>query len=339
VSAASPAPASAHGPVAPVASSYVAKLGQVPPGLHAKVVDGDLRMWLEAPPSATVVVRDYRGAPYLRFSRSGVEVNENSAMYYLNQTPVAATPPTNLSPSTPPSWHRVTAAHAYSWHDGRLHALASVAISPGTSYVGRWSIPLRVDGTPASLSGTVWHAPDASIVWFWPIVVLLACVFAAWRVGDPRLAERIAGGLAITGLLAITVAATGHQLHGRPDVSAWQIAELVVIIAFVAWAMQRVLRGRAGYFTYFAIAFLALWQGLTLVSTLLYGFVLVALPAFVVRTATVLCLACGAAMLILVYRLAASPRQRDRTDDELELDDEVSRPRTAARAPEPRASR
>jgi hypothetical protein len=176
-----------------VASSYVAKLGQVPRGLHAKVVDGDLRMWLEAPPSATVVVRDYRGAPYLRFSRSGVEVNESSAMYYLNQTPVAATPPTNLSPSTPPSWHRVTAAHAYSWHDGRLHALAGVAISPGTSYVGRWSIPLRVDGTPASLSGTVWHAPDASIVWFWPIVVLLACVFAAWRVGNPRLAERIAG--------------------------------------------------------------------------------------------------------------------------------------------------
>ena len=30
---------------------------------------------------------DYRGVPYLRFTRSGVAVNENSEMYYLNQTP------------------------------------------------------------------------------------------------------------------------------------------------------------------------------------------------------------------------------------------------------------
>jgi hypothetical protein len=60
--------AEAHGPVAPVASSYFAKPLQVPPGLEAKVVDGDLRMWLRVPPNQAVVVLDYRGAPYLRFS-------------------------------------------------------------------------------------------------------------------------------------------------------------------------------------------------------------------------------------------------------------------------------
>ncbi|MBV9803987.1 MAG: hypothetical protein JO130_12375, partial [Solirubrobacterales bacterium] len=73
--------AQAHGPVAPVASSYFAKALQVPPGLDAKVIDGDLRMWLRVPPQDTVVVLDYRGAPYLRFSNSGVAVNHNSAMY------------------------------------------------------------------------------------------------------------------------------------------------------------------------------------------------------------------------------------------------------------------
>jgi hypothetical protein len=71
--------------------------------------------------------------------------------------------------------------------------------------------------------------------------------------------------------------------------------------------LRRVLLGRPGYFSYFAVAFVALWQGLTLVSTLVYGFVLIALPAFVARTATVSCLACGAALLMLVYRLAAAP--------------------------------
>jgi hypothetical protein len=29
----------------------------------------------------------HRGAPYLRFSPTGVEVNLHSSMYYLNQTP------------------------------------------------------------------------------------------------------------------------------------------------------------------------------------------------------------------------------------------------------------
>ena len=67
------------------------------PASRRRCVDGDLRMWLKAPASATVTVLDYRGAPYLRFSRAGVEVNQNSAMYYLNQTPVAALPPTNLT--------------------------------------------------------------------------------------------------------------------------------------------------------------------------------------------------------------------------------------------------
>jgi hypothetical protein len=88
--AALPAAAGAHGPIAPIASSYLAKPGQVPPGFDAKTVDGDQRMWLRVPSTQTVVVLDYRGAPYLRFSPSGVEVNHNSEMYYLNQTPVAA---------------------------------------------------------------------------------------------------------------------------------------------------------------------------------------------------------------------------------------------------------
>jgi hypothetical protein len=72
-----PATAQAHGPVAPVASSYLAKIGRAPAGLDARVVDGDQRMWLRVPSSETVVVVDYRGAPYLRFSAAGVEVNQN----------------------------------------------------------------------------------------------------------------------------------------------------------------------------------------------------------------------------------------------------------------------
>jgi hypothetical protein len=72
-----PSAAQAHGAVDPAASSYQARVGQVPEGTDAKVVDGDLRMWMHASPVRPVIVLDYRGAPYLRFSRAGVFVNQS----------------------------------------------------------------------------------------------------------------------------------------------------------------------------------------------------------------------------------------------------------------------
>ena len=139
-----PGVADAHGPVAPIATSYLARIGQLPAGAEAKVIDGDQRLGLRVSPTETVVVLDYRGAPYLRFSPAGVVVNRNSAMFYFNETP-AEIPPSGLGPATPAKWSRASGGHEYSWHDGRLHALAAVAIAPGTAYVGRWSIPVRVN--------------------------------------------------------------------------------------------------------------------------------------------------------------------------------------------------
>jgi hypothetical protein len=190
--AATPGTAPAHGLATPVATSYPARVSRAPAGLDAEVVDGDLRMWLRVPASMTALVMDYLGAPCLRFSRSGVQVNHNSWMYYLNQTPVPATAPLGLSRTTAPDWQQASSAHDYNWHDGCLHALATIALSPGTRYVGRWSTPVLIDGRPSSISGAVWHAANPSIVWFWPIVVLFLCVVAAWRIRRPALDARLA---------------------------------------------------------------------------------------------------------------------------------------------------
>ena len=296
--------AEAHGPVAPIATTYLARVARLPAGLQALVIDGDQRLWLRASPSEMVVVLDYRGAPYLRFSRSGVDVNQNSAMYYLNQTPIAETPPSNLSTTTPPDWQRVSGAHDYGWHDGRLHALATVALSPGASYVGRWRIPVLVDGRLGSISGGLWHADAPSIVWFWPIVVLLACVLAARRVRRNALDALVARVLAMAALIAIAIAGVGRELHGRPSVSASQLATFAVIVAFVAWGLRRALLKRLGYFWLFAVSFVAIWEGVELIPTLVNGFVLAAMPAFMARTAAVICLGSGAGLLLLAYRLA-----------------------------------
>ncbi len=299
-----PAAAQAHGPVAPVASAYLAKIHQVPSGIDAKVVDGDLRMWMRVPANQTVVVIDYRGAPYLRFSPSGVWVNENSSMYYLNQTPVPETPPTNLTASTPRHWHHVGGGHSYEWHDGRLHALAAVALAPGASYVGRWNLPLRINGRLASINGGLWHAGEPSIVWFWPIIVMVACVLAAWRVRRPRLDALVARALANIALVGVTIAGLGVELHGRPTITILQLIELALILAFVGWGASRATLHQPGYFTCFLIGVGAVWAGGVLVTTLVYGYVLIPLPAFLARTVTVLNLGAGAALLLLVFRLA-----------------------------------
>ena len=231
-------------------------------------------------------------------------------MYYLNQVP-AETPPPGIGPRTPPRWHVVGGDEQYGWHDGRLHALASTALAPGASYVGRWTVPLRVNGVATVISGSLLHADAPSIVWFWPILVALACVFAGLRLRRPELDVRMGRGLALGALIAFLLAGAGQQLHGRPSVSVGQLFELVLMVAFGAWGLERLARRRHGWLTLFLIAVAAIWEGVSLIAVLLDGFVLVALPAFVARAAVVACLAAGVALLPLVFRIAERPERSE----------------------------
>lgn len=314
-----PAVAQAHGPTNPVATSYMARITGVPAGVQARVVDGDLRMWMRVPSWRTVVVLDYRGAPYLRFSPGGVAVNENSQMYYLNQTPVAATPPPGLTRTTPPSWQNVSRQHEFLWHDGRLHALATVALSPGAAFVGRWTVPLLLDGHRGAISGGLWHRGAPSLVWFWPIVVILACLLAALRVRSDALDARIARVLASAVLIAVAVGSAARAFHGRPAVAAFGLVELGVVLVLVGFGLFRVLARDAGFLVFFVIAFLGLWEGITLISTLRNGYVLMAVPAFVGRCATVVCLGGSVALMLVSFRLVSGGRDED---DDISGEDE-----------------
>lgn len=316
-----PGTASAHGPVAPVATGYLARIRAAPAGLNAEVIDGYVRMWLRAPARETVMVLDYRGAPYLRFSPAGVAVNRHSEMFYLNMTPVAAVPPASLTARTRPLWSPVSGGHAYEWHDGRLQALASVALAPGTRYVGRWSIPLRVDGRTAAISGGLWHAPRPSPVWFWPIGVILLCVLAGWRLRDNRLDAAMIRVLGGTATIGMAVAAIGLKLHGRPGLAPFNLVELAVILLFAAWAAHRVATRASGPFAYSTIAIVAIWQGLELMPVLWNGFVLIALPSTLARIIAVVCLASGIALLPVAIRLPGAPEgdAEDEHDPEADL--------------------
>jgi len=298
-----PACASAHGPVDPAASRWQARLTHVPTGLEARTVDGDLRLWLRVPPRLTVEVIDYRGAPYLRFSRAGVFVNHNSAMWYVNQVPTVD-PPLSLNPHATPSWHRISSGHAYLWQEGRMQALSRTVLAPGQSDAGKWSIPLRVDGRAATITGDLYHRPDPSPVWFWPVLVTLACVLAGLRLRRPALDRRIARALAGLALAGFVVASLGHQLHGRPIVSAGQLVVLGLELAFAAWALWWLARARHSWLTFLLVAGLALWQGISLVATLTEGYVLLATGPVIGRLSEVACLAGGAGLALVALVMA-----------------------------------
>ncbi len=312
-----PAAAQAHGPIDPVASDYLARITSVPAGLRAAVVDGDLRLWLSVSAGHRVTVLDSVGAPYLRFGPDGVWVNTNSAMYYTNATPVALTPPPGLTRSTPPSWQLVSRGHTDEWHDGRLHALASVALAPGAAYVGGWRVALVLDGRASAISGSLWHRGAPSIAWFWPVVVLVLCTLAAWRLREPELDRRLARGLAITTLAALTAAAAARGLHGRPGISALGAVEFAAIALLALWALARVLRRPPGFLLLFLVALAGLWEGITLLPTLLDGYGLTALPLLPTRIVDVLCLGASIALLPLAARLAGG----DRDEDDIPADD------------------
>jgi len=307
--AAVPARASAHGAhSAPAATSFLARIDAVPRGLEARVVDGDQRLWLRASPTTTAYVLGFGGEAYLRFSPGGVAVNVRSPAYWLNRAR-PRTPPAGLTPSTPPVWKTISHGHSYSWHEDRLHSLATVARSPGSAYVGRWTIPVLVGGSMTRITGTLWHANAPSRVWFWPIAVVLGCLAAVLRLRDPRLDAAAAAVLAAVALGAATLGRLGRELVGRPTVSAWQVVLVALTCAVAAGLALLFLRRSWRAVAGLCIAVLGIYQGIALAGTLLHGFVLSVLPAWLERAAATASLAAGTGLLVTV--LAGATRSGD----------------------------
>lgn len=89
-------------------------------------------------------VVDEAGVPFLRLGPDGAEGNAAADAWYV--TASAGDVARSTRPlSVEPRWVRVADDPAWGWFDGRLRA------APGTT---RWSVPLRLDGEPLTLSGT-----------------------------------------------------------------------------------------------------------------------------------------------------------------------------------------
>jgi hypothetical protein len=315
-----PASAWAHGAIDPEASVDLARITHAPQGVQVRMVDGDLRLWMSAPRTTRITVFDYQGAPFLRYTPQGVWTNESSPMFYLNLNP-PITPSITLTAHTPASWHLVTHAHSYEWHDGRIAALAENLSAPNARVLGHWTVPLRVDGRAATLGGILYHSPRPSLAWLWPAVVLLLILPALLRLRDPATERRVARAVAAVTVAAVFAASIGAGLHERPGLSGSLLGVMVVELALAGWAAWRLGRGRTDALTIAVVAVLALYRAIAGISVLWRGYVLLAIPATVGRIAISVCLAGGISLvvgLILVIdrlRPGAASRLRPRASD------------------------
>ena len=299
---AAPAGARADGPVDPIATNYAARVSHVPPGVQAKVIDGYLQLWLKVDPTETVEVHDLLGAGWLLFTPRGVYVNHNSLLFYESQTPVEAIPPAKLTAKTPPHWVRVSSGHEWKWRDGRLQAFARETLTPGQRYAGPWSIALSVDGRAGAVSGGLYYEPHPTVVWFWPVAVIVLCVIAAWRLRSDRLDRRLVTGLTGILLVALIVVAGARLLHGRPSVSPVQITEFVVAAAAILAGATVFARGRFPAAIPLIVAFVALWAGLTFLPILTHQDAQLILPGWLTRSATALLLGGGLSLVLMGLR-------------------------------------
>lgn len=273
-------------------------------------MDGDQAIWLRAKPASNVIVTGLRGEPYLRFSAAGVAVNTRSATWFLNRVHPEAVPP-GVTSATPPRWRTLTRRHWWTWHDGRLHAPALAAHPSGNAYLGRWVVPLVVDGHGTAIRGGLWQSTPASLLWFWPLLVAVACIPALLRLREARLEAQVSAALAGLALVSSTIARLGRELYGRPTISSWQLV-LVATTCLMAVALA-VLYSRPDWRAVggIVIGIAAAYQGVALVATLRDGWVLAAAPAWLERSATALSLAAGIALIVVSLCLGLAERSAE----------------------------
>jgi FtsH-binding integral membrane protein len=152
------------------------------------------------------------------------------------------------------------------------------------------------------VSGGLYYQPHPSVVWFWPVAVILLCVLAAWRLRSNALDRRLVTLLTQALLIALIVVAVARLLHGRPFVSPAQIAEFLVAVAAILAGAVAFARGRFPAAIPLIVAFVALWAGLTFLPILTHQDAQLILPGWLNRATTALLLGGGLSLVAMGMR-------------------------------------
>ena len=295
-----PAPALAHGRSTVRALDYEARPTEqtVARGVRARVIDGDRSLELSVAPGRVVVVDGYLGEPFLRFSARGVEANVHSPTAVTDRL-VSTTMLRATGPSALPRWMLLTSRHLLRWHDHRLGP--SAGLRPGDGRVGRWAVPVRIDGRPSEIGGALWRAePPATVPWL--VLWLLSLVGAgavAWLASPRARALTVYAATGISSALVLVVS-VGFTLDlGRSGFTRWLDLALPAGVALAAAALVLLSPSRryvsAGIFGGLSLAF-----ALEDISVFQHGFVVSALSGPLVRVAVAAAIAAGTYAVIVV---------------------------------------
>lgn len=268
-----PANAAAHGRGPVVALDDRLVVGRPVAGISVRVLDGDRSLHVSVARGHTVVVRGYLGEPMIRFAGGKVEANRGSPTANADRIVTAGT-----------GWQDVADGRAFAWHDHRLAPPRG-----GTGTVGRFVVPVTIDGRPAAITGTFVHVPGPDLL--------------AWVVGAVAAAAAIVAGIAA--LTSITAFAVRDAPTG--GIEWFQVAGGAIVATAAAAVLVRTNGARrttaAG-----VIGALAAAGMLSSLPIFFHGVVISALPAGFARLASAAAIVGGTCAAALSF-LADPPRR------------------------------
>ena len=303
-----PATAFAHvGKSAPVATNFQARIESVQPAssaVEAKAVDGDRGLWLRIDRQATVVIPGAAGEPLLRFDPKGVFVNLRSLTAQSDGIDrFDLRPDPNLQAR--PLWHRLTSGHAYLWHEHRLHMLEPLARGRHRKTVlGRWSVPLLIDGRRHALAGVLLYRPPGSAwPWFGLAAALAAALVAARAISASR-GRQAALTAALVATLLVWAVRIGRELYGRPTVGVTGYIEIALTSLVGAALLYGLAQRDQGVrlFTALLVGVGCLYQALTMWPVLTHAIALTTLPTAIAQPAVAAILGLSVGVLAITLR-------------------------------------
>jgi hypothetical protein len=164
-----PARALAHGGNPDFRSEIDSITPPLPDGVTIEVLDYDSYFQLVDKNGHEVVLDGYDDEPYARIEKDGtVQVNESSPATYLNDDRFASEVevPDGIDPKAEPEWKTVDGSGTLIWHDHRMHWEVEDRLPPQVkdeserTKVFDYEVPMKVDGKPTVLKGTLWWVGD-----------------------------------------------------------------------------------------------------------------------------------------------------------------------------------
>ena len=279
-----PPSADAHVGSGLISTSYEARIDAIRPpvpGVTATVLDGDLKLRIDADPPHVVTVLGVIHEPFIRIGPGGVFVSsrsptaESDGLVTLQQMRAAR-------------WIRLSGGHSFAWHENRLRPVPSV--SGADRRVAGWSIPLLVDGRPVTVTGSEWYAAQPRRL-LWALPAVAAIVVAAIVLATRR--ERLIWMAAVIGLVLALVTWMAGWIGVLLDqrLSTWPLAVSVLyaisVVLVVAAAVTAPRRAPERLVAMGVVGFLVATFTLPALGVFQRGFVLSALPATAARACVI----------------------------------------------------